>query len=148
MYLAYDPGKTTGWAAFRDNGEVFAYGQVSLEELIDHLNEVQEWSKTDPIKVIIYEDFIVYKSKAQKLTGSRMEASQAIGMIKKLASDTGAKLVQQPANIKSIAQKWTQLRPRGSHDKSHWIDAFNHGAFYLINKGIRQTELERSLKNL
>lgn len=145
MYLSFDPGKLTGWAKFDDNGEGLEYGQLTIDGLIEYVSVWTEQHKTVPIRVIIVEDFVLFRHKAQQQTGSRMEASQAIGILRKFASDVGAKLVMQDPSIKKVAQKWTQLSPKGlSHDKTHWIDAFNHGAFYLINEGIRQTELVRS----
>lgn len=145
MYLAYDPGKTTGFTRFNNEGEPETYGQLSLEELMDHVDLMLHRHDSDPLKAVIYEQFAVYRHKAQKLTGSKMEVAQAIGIIKKLAKDTGATLVVQDASIKSVAEKWTQVSAKGlSHDKTHWIDAFNHGAYYLINQGIRKTQLEKS----
>ena len=141
MYLAYDPGKTTGWARFSDAGEAVSYGQVDLDELMEHLDEMA--FEREEIKAVIVEDWLLFKKKAVQQVGSRMEASQAIGILKKFAKDNNAEFILQPSNVKSIAQKWTQLKPVGSHANSHWVDAFNHGAYYLINAGIRQTELER-----
>lgn len=138
FYLSFDPGKTTGWAMFDGQGAIIKYGQASLEELIDL---TAEWEKM-PITAIIYESFVLFKHKARQQTGSKMEASQAIGIIKTLARKTDAQLVEQDPTIKSIAQKWTQLKPIGDHAQSHWVDAFNHGAYWLIRQSIRKTALE------
>lgn len=144
MYLSYDPGKITGWARFQDNGEVVETGQLTIDELLAHVENMTLLNETDPIKVIIVEDFILFKHKAQQQTGSRMEASQAIGILRTLAERTGATFFLQPSNIKSMAERFTQVSPKGqAHNKTHWIDAFNHGAYYLIQQGIRKTELER-----
>jgi hypothetical protein len=143
MYLAFDPGKTTGWARFKDDGSADGYGQVSINELI---GLCEQWKvedlEGDSIIAIIVEDFVLFKHKAVQQTGSKMEASQAIGILRALASATGAKFVLQPSNIKSTAEKFTQLKPPSNHKNSHWVDAFNHGAYYLINAGIRKTQLE------
>jgi hypothetical protein len=48
----------------------------------------------------------------------------------------------QGSDIKPMAEKFTQVKPPSDHAESHKIDAFNHGAYYLINKGIRKTALE------
>lgn len=144
MYLAFDPGKTTGWALFGSDGEAIEYGQASLTEL---MGLCEGWREGD-LTAVIYEDWLLFKHKAPKMVGSRMEASQAIGIIKNLAHATGAELVQQPSNIKSIAQMQTQIKPPSNHAQSHWVDAFNHGAYYLIRKGIRRTALEREQDGL
>lgn len=146
FYLAFDPGKTTGWAMFDGNGQIIQYGQASLDELIDL---TEEWARVWPLTAIIYESFVLFRHKARQQTGSKMEASQAIGIIKTLARKTDATLVEQDPTIKSLAQKWTQLKPIGDHAQSHWVDAFNHGAYWLIRQGIRKTalEMEQERKN-
>lgn len=144
MYLSFDPGKVTGWAKFTDDGEVAASGQADLDTLIDLCTE---WAITEEkIIAVIYEEFVVFKHKAKHFAGSRMEASQAIGIIKGLARRTGADLVVQGSDIKPMAQRFTQVKPPSDHAQSHWVDAFNHGAYYLINQGIRKTALEEQIE--
>lgn len=142
MYLSYDPGETTGWVRFNNEGALVESGQVTgLDDLIDHIGRMKIEHIDDPIKVVIYEDYIVFKKKAAAHTGSRVVTAQAIGIIKTL-KDTGCEFVCQPSNIKSIAQKWTGVKPPADHSQSHWVDAFNHGAYYLIQRGLRRTQLE------
>lgn len=140
MYLAYDPGKTTGWARFNDDGTIHSTGQVDLSGLLTHLADMRD--DGEPIKAIIYETFVLFKHKAQQQTGSKMEASQAIGMIKTLHNETGCSLIEQAPNVKYIAQKWSGVKPPSNHADSHWVDAFNHGVFFLVKLGIRKTALE------
>lgn len=144
MYLAFDPGETTGWAEFNDEGECKAYGQLSFDELIA---KCEDWRGTPELKTVIIEEFVVFNHKARKFAGSRMKTSQAIGIIKSMAHANGAKVVEQPANIKPIAQKWTQIKPPSDHSQSHWVDAFNHGAYYLIKQNIRKTYLEEEMES-
>lgn len=139
MYLAFDPGQTTGWCKFDNNGEAVEWGQDNFTELMDHCNE---WAKEE-WDVIIYEDFKLFKHKARQQSGSRMPASQAIGIIKTLIHNTKAIAIVQDSSIKPIAEKWTNMKAPGDHSQSHWVDAFNHGAFWLINEGIRKSYLER-----
>lgn len=150
MYLSYDPGKTTGWARFNDDGSAVEYGQVSLDDLIDHLDAMEKLHETDPVRTIIVEDFTLFSRMAKQQAGSKMEASQAIGMLKAFAARCGPTtlFVLQDPKIKAVAEKLTQLSPKGmAHSRTHWIDAFNHGAYYLINAGIRQTQLEMDNDN-
>lgn len=145
MYLAFDPGGTTGWCKFSDEGYPLDWGQDTFDELIDHCDE---WAK-EQWDAIIYEDFVLWGHKAKQQTGSRMPASQAIGIIKTLIRKTGAEAVVQDSSILQRAQQWTQKFPTGAHADTHWIMAYNHGSFYLINKGIRKTalEIEQEKKN-
>lgn len=144
MFLAFDPGKTTGWALFDSTGSLMEMGQASLEQL---MSLCDAWEKL-PITVVIYEDWVLFKHKARQQAGSRMESSQAIGIIKNLGRKLGAKIVVQGSDIKSTAEKLTQVRPPSNHAQSHQIDAFNHGAFYLITVAkIRKTALEEEMEN-
>lgn len=145
MYLSFDPGKVTGWARFNNQGKVLEMGQVSLEELVECVELLlDQHNVDDPIEAVIYEDFVVFKHKAQKMAGSRMEASQAIGLIKGLAQRAGCKIVKQNSSIKPIAERWTQVKPPSDHAQSHQIDAYNHGKYYLINEGICKSALEEN----
>jgi hypothetical protein len=139
MYLlSFDPGKTTGWCSFDATGNAIEWGQVSLDELMAMCDK---WEEECPA-IVVYEDWLLFKHKAQKMAGSRMESSQAIGIIKNLARKCEAELVVQGSDIKPTAEKFTQMKAPSNHAESHWVDAFNHGAYYLINKGIRKTYLE------
>lgn len=143
MYLAYDPGKTTGWARFDDTGNAQEYGQLSMDELLAHVENMKLLSRDDPLHVVIVEEFKLFGHKARHQVGSQMEASQAIGILRTLAQATNAEFHLQPPTIKSMAEKWTQLSAKGrAHKNSHWIDAYNHGAYYLIKQGIKKTALE------
>ena len=99
MYLAFDPGKTTGWAMFEpDNGMLVDSGQASLEQL---MSLCREWETLD-LQGVIYEQFRVFRHKAMQQTGSKMEVAQAIGIIKSLAHHKNLQPVVQESNIKSI----------------------------------------------
>ena len=142
MYLSFDPGQTTGWCKFDDLGNATQWGQASFEELMDLC---KEWEK-EKWTAIIYEDFILFSKKARQQAGSRMPASQAIGIIKTLIHATGATAIRQSSDIKSGAEKLTQMKAPSNHAESHWVDAFNHGAYYLIKKGIRKSFLEMEME--
>ncbi len=152
MILAFDPGATTGWCSFNDEGDTIEFGQLSLDELAD---KVEEWVSDHDnayitIHTVVYETFKLFRHKAKRQSGSDMPASQAIGIIKTLIRrlDSPTVITQDPS-IKSIAQKWTQMNPPANHSQSHWVDAFNHGAYYLINEGVRKTylQMEQDKKN-
>src|SRR5690348_111747 len=142
MYLSYDPGKTTGWAKFADDGSAQEYGQVDLDDLLMHCEIIKHNHQDDPVRALIVEDFVLFKHKAQQQTGSKMEAAQAIGILKALASAVGCPFILQDPKIKKIAAMQTQVFPTGAHKNTHWVDAFNHGAYWLIEQGIRKTQLE------
>lgn len=139
MYLAFDPGKTTGWAMFEpDNGMLVDSGQASLEQL---MSLCREWETLD-LQGVIYEQFRVFRHKAMQQTGSKMEVAQAIGIIKSLAHHKNLQPVVQESNIKSIAEKWTGIKVPADHSISHRYDAILHGSYHLIGKGIAKSRLQ------
>jgi hypothetical protein len=134
--LAIDPGGMNGIAWFGDNHELAGYAQVKLEELPKWLND------HDPRPdLIVYENFRLWKHKAVKQSGSDMPASQAVGMIKSYASIYGVSLVDQSPQILATAQKMTQMFMPSDHSQSHWVSAYNHGMWYLIQQGHRKVEM-------
>lgn len=135
--VSFDPGNTTGYAEFNEGGDCIVYGQLKFDDLVDYCNNLED------VKVIVCEDFKIRGPKAKSFIGSRLETVQAVGVIRAAAQRIQAEFVLQDASIKPTAQKWTQLRPVGAHSNSHWVDAFSHGAYWLIKNGKRKTELQK-----
>lgn len=142
-YLSFDPGAATGWAAFDKLGEEINFGTCeSIEELVHFLD-------TFPGKprVVIYERYRLRKNKALQQSGSEMPASVAIGAIVTHAILWGSDTVKQEPSIKPMAELMSGIKPRGPHSQSHWVDALNHGVYYLVKKKIRKSkgakEIER-----
>jgi hypothetical protein len=71
-------------------------------------------------------------------TGSRFVAVQIIGALKAYARRVGAKFVLQPANVLTVAALHSGVKRPSNHNKSHDIDAYNHGYYYLETKGLLQ----------
>lgn len=140
--IAFDPGDTTGWATFNfDTGEDIQEGQV------DHL-EMPEWltlrnSFRPRVKRIIIEDFRLLGAKAIQQTGSRFLAVQVIGMIRLWAWPERLPITLQAPNIKPIAERISGRKPVGAHSKSHSVDAYNHGVYWLRKNNKYTTRLER-----
>lgn len=136
-YLSFDPGETSGWAKFNEHGDLEDKGQESFETLCRFLDAYSE-----PVKIVICEDFRIRRNKAKKFIGNRMETIQALGAIRAFAMRHNAEFILQDSGIKTIAERWTGVKPQGPHAQSHWVDAFSHGAYYLIREGIRKHGLE------
>lgn len=136
LLIAIDPGKTSGVALFR-NGQVADLGQHGLDSLIDYLENLSPTTNSKRRLVIVYENFRLRKGKALQQSGSMMEASQVIGICKAFAKRNGFEIYTQEPNIKPIAQKWSKVVPKGSHNLSHSVDAYNHGFYWLVRQGMR-----------
>lgn len=142
MYLAFDPGETTGLAEFDHYGELVFKDQLRFNDLVDYCRDYDK-----VLHAVIVEDFKILGPKAKSFIGNRMETIQAIGVIRAMALQRNCEYVLQDRGIKGIAVKLTGLKPVGPHSQSHWIDAYNHGCYYLIRQGIRKPELERRGSN-
>lgn len=133
LILAVDPGKLTGIVTMTRNGVVIDLGNypmVAVYELLD-----KEFAKT--IQLVIMEEYIV-GSRAAKLKGSRNEASQVIGVVRAWANVYKIPVVMQMPGIKTIAEKLSGKTPKGAHKDMHWLDAFNHGYYWLHSVGLVQ----------
>jgi hypothetical protein len=86
-------------------------------------------------QLVVMEDFRLYAHKAQQQIGSDMQAVKVIGIITTWARLNKIPVVMQMPTIKAIAEKWTKVEPTGDHNRSHWVDAYNHGMYYLIKNG-------------
>lgn len=136
--LSFDPGETTGWC-YQDMDKILAVGQANgLEELIDVC------AKHDGIvDHVVIEDYIILNKKAGSHSGSRVPTIQMIGFLKSWCIQQ--KLQQPtlyPARMKPIQQKQTQMKPIGAHKDNHWVDAYNHGRWYLIKEHGAKTALQ------
>lgn len=144
-YLALDPGLHTGWATWDNTGTIITMGTVHSYDDLHNLLAAFPSS----IKVVIIEDFILFKHKARQQSGSKMPAPKAIGQIETFARLWGANIVKQPSHIKGIAERMT-----GKHTssmakiKTHMWDAYNHGEYYLLTKKIKTISPEELRKSI
>lgn len=135
--LSFDPGETTGWC-YQNPDEILGFGQASgLAEVIDVCE--QHKGKVDHV---VIEDYVVLGHKAMSHSGSRVPAIQVIGYLKAWAIQQKLKVTLYNARIKPIQQKQTQMKPIGAHKDNHWVDAYNHGRWYLIQNKLAKTALE------
>lgn len=134
--LSLDPGETTGWCV-QDEDRIIDKGQAKgFSELMDVMDE---W--IEDIDEVVAEDYVILGSKAMAHTGSRGVAMQVIGFIKATCIKNNKPLTLYSARLKPIQQKKTQQFPKGSHSKNHWVDAYNHGRWHLIQLGLADTAL-------
>lgn len=135
--LCFDPGDTTGICIIDTEGGVRWLEQMSLPQLI-------QWAGTyEPeynFIAIIYEKFIVFRQKAHTQVGSKMQVSQAIGVIKMLGARLKTPVVEQSPDIKNIALKWTGIKMPSQHSQTHKWDAYLHGAYWLRVNGYTKSK--------
>lgn len=138
--LAFDPGDTTGVCEFNERGQVLRLFQLSFDDLLKFLNDYP-----GPVMQVVCEDFILFRKKARQQSGSKMKASQAIGMIKAFALRKEAPLAMQGSDIKPMAMKFSQIKMPSNHSESHQYDAFLHGYYWLVKNGMIKTRLQEQI---
>jgi hypothetical protein len=137
-YLALDPGVHTGWATWYETGLLRSMGTTHSEEELHEL--LDAFPKT--IKIVIIEDFTLWRHKAKAQAGSKMPAPKAIAQIETFARQWGSEIVKQDSDIKSTAEKWTGQSTKGVPKiQTHVMDALNHGEYYLIKNGLKEIDL-------
>lgn len=143
IIYAFDPGDTTGWSKLDwHDGTELEHGTVKFDDMPEFLWLRQ--SELDYTRAVVVEDFRLFKHLAVQQSGSKFDAVAVIGMLRLwIYPPANTKFVLQPPSIKPIAQKFSGRVPKGAHSKSHDVDAYNHGIFYLKQLGNFKTELER-----
>lgn len=145
ILLAVDPGDITGvawWNIDTSEASLLGMKQIPLEELPALWEFLDVAVGVSHIDTVVVEDFVLFGQRAQSQTGSRMKASQGIGMVKALAHMSGSTVVVQKASIKSVALKWSQIKMPKQHSKTHEWDAFLHGYYWLVQQGLAKTALQ------
>lgn len=139
MFLALDPGHTTGWAFLGPQGypetlepHKVSFGQVKGQKpLYELLSAIRV-----PPRVVIFESYRVRPGVSHN--GSEIETIQNIGIIKAYAFSINAELVKQEPTVKKMGYGWIQMAEAGNHRDSHRRDAMAHAAYYVMKNGIRQ----------
>lgn len=132
-YLALDPGESTGWATFNEDGNGnqlgTAKGRVEVYNLLRDVNP----------NTIIMED---WKTKqGAHLGGDRMETVRVIGAVEYYAYMHKCHIHEQPNTIKGIGYMWAGLeKPTSSDPMRHAKDAYVHGVHWLQKNGHRKPQ--------
>ncbi len=136
--LALDPGETTGWAFFAkvsispltvdllDCGQLLTKekGVGEIEKLLDRLEP----------RVVVAEDYKVYRWKLKQHSWSDLYTPRLIGAIETLCSQRQIPLYMQMAQTAKGFCTDDKLRLWGFYKPSmkHARDAIRHGCYWLI----------------
>lgn len=135
VYLALDPGGTTGWATFNETGDSTGMGSCPTRET------VYELLRNKNPSVIVCEDWITRGHTT--FGGDKMETARVIGAVEFYAYLKHVKVVLQPNTVKPIAYKWAGLSKPKAKVLTHETDAYVHGVYYLQKAGIRRPQQGR-----
>lgn len=130
MILVVDPGDTSGLAVFTTTGTLVDRWQGSFEKVLEFL------ATSNAIKTIIVEDYRLRKGKQAQQTGSRFQAVQVIGALKFYAYLHEAAFELETVQAKVLGSMYSGVKPPSDHKKSHEIDAYNIGIYWLVDNKI------------
>ena len=147
--LAFDPGHTTGWAAFIPKDgvlEVSAWGEIDCTDIAKATKGIATiLSMYDP-HIVVMEDYRVYSWRAKHHAGSNLLTARVIGCIETLACMSMiTRVYKQPANIAKKFCTDTKLREWGFYQRGskHVNDAIRHGCYFLIFGPIKQSDRDQ-----
>lgn len=137
-YLAIDPGESTGWATFKEDGNLGQMGTLrGREPVYEKLSELAP-------SVIIMENYKLYPWLAKEQSWSPFETVRIIGAVEYYAYLHNAQVILQDPSIKSIGYLWAGIKKPKNHALSHESDAYVHGVYYLQKQGIRKPQQGRA----
>lgn len=152
--LALDPGETTGYAALGPQGMrgtplngAMPFGQlVGLERLSRFLFS----QNPKDFDAVVIESYTILPTKISSHVGSEVETVQAVGICKAFAYCAGIPFHMSSPTKNPIYAKWSGMNPEkmGSHSKTHWVYAYNHGYGYLVEKGLASTVAKEKTKDV
>lgn len=140
--LAFDPGHTTGWAMF-DYYRLWEAGQLDTDSIEKATHAIGALFDEMQPRVVVMEDYRVYKWRAQHHIGSEMLTTRVIGCIETIAVQRFIGMIaKQPANVAKGFCTDAKLREWGFYKEGekHARDAIRHGAYYILFGPIRKTD--------
>ena len=129
MILVVDPGDTTGYAIFHEDGELHLKGQADFDKFLDFLLK-------NSFDSIVVEDYRLRKGKQAQQTGSRFQAVQVIGALKYIARQEKIPFELASVQAKTLGSMYSGVKPPSNHKLSHEIDAYNIGIYWLVDNKI------------
>ena len=141
-YLALDPGDTSGWAKFNEDGSGNGFDNVHGKAALFQLLE-----DTAP-SLIICEDYKLFPWKAANQSWSKLDTVRSIGAVEHYAwlrwgADWEKHIIYQDPKIKGVGYMWAGIPKPKAKSESHYADAYVHGVFYLQKNGIRKPQQGR-----
>lgn len=136
-YLAIDPGDTSGWASFDDQGNLIQMGQFTDRHFTKEITDLLDSS----LLHVIIEDYVLFQHKAMAQTnkrGRKLDTAKKVGKIEMLCDLRGVEYTKQESSKYKIGAMWGGFQIPTNHDISHQYVAAAHGVFWLQQHGIRK----------
>ena len=143
--LCFDPGHTTGWAAFIQY-DLTDSGEISTQSIEEATHEVELLISEFQPDMIVIEDYRVYKWRTKHHAGSDMLTTRVIGCIETLALISQVPdVIKQPAHVAKGFCNDKKLREWNLYKKGekHARDAIRHGCHYLLFGALKKADKAR-----
>lgn len=142
--FAFDPGETTGFAAFNKDGEVIS--TVNIPNIIQGLESFFRNYRFIP-KVVIIEDYRIFPAQLKAHILSRVPTLRVIGAIELWALSHKCEIIWHEVSVKNEGRKKFGIKDGNTvHDLWHYNDAVAHGKMYFHGLGKIKTPLELELE--
>ena len=153
MVIHCSPGtiKLEHYAGFQN------YADAILQQIDYGFDAHRSVDEDEVERVVIIEDFILYKHKADVQSFQQMKTSELVGIIEKHCLTKGYKVVRQRA---AQAKIWTNKRikylnllempfiaPKSPKPDRHGMDAYRHFLYYLNKEQFKGFISDASLKD-
>ncbi len=143
--LCFDPGHTTGWAAF-NKFDLISSGEISTQSIEEATHGVELLISEYQPDMIVIEDYRVYKWRTKHHAGSDMLTTRVIGCIETLALISQVPdVIKQPAHVAKGFCNDKRLREWNIYKKGekHARDAIRHGCYYLLFGPLKKADKAR-----
>lgn len=142
LLLVFDPGETTGWALFNEEG-LLKCGHLDTSDLSSIARELYAFIINHiPLdmshnSLVLYENYRVYGHKRNQHVGSELHTTKLIGVIEAVCQMLNIPTYTQMAATAKPFCTDQKLREWGwfQTNKRHANDAIRHGAYYLLFGG-------------
>lgn len=136
FFLAIDPGRSTGWAAYDERGTLLDLGKISPED------KFLDWLEEKTPRTVILE---TYRNRPGFTNSWSMGPTQQhIGAIKRILRKKHVKIIEQEPSVLVIGCKWAGIPHKKGIHLDDSMSAHAHGTYYLINSGIKKHRMDKT----
>lgn len=138
MYLFIDPGKTSGFALFDEQGNFIRKGQIIGEVLLCDMIEALLSKDGNTVDHVFCESFKIFPGVRQG--GSNVPAARVNGAVEHICNKLHVRYEEIDPKYKRIGYAWSGVQKPTNHAISHQWDAFALGEYWLRKNGIKTND--------
>jgi hypothetical protein len=144
MIYSFDPGLTTGYAIFENNGKALELGDIKIGDLFKFLENMDN---PDEVGTVVVEDYRIFQNKANAHILKKLTPPKIIGALEYWAYLRGYEFILQTPSTKEMGYRYADMAKAKEHSFSHSLDAYAHGVFFCVNRKIALADSFRKPKS-